>query len=329
VALTPAQQQVAALIMGIGARRGLAPPRQRELAAASYAESGLNPAAINKSSGAAGLFQLLSPGYRSRAQQLGGLTDPRANTLAIINDYVNYWKQHPGAPPGAAGRDVERSGQGAGFYSRPLGLLGGVQPGGGIAPLAISPTAPGQAAVGPMMNAGSTVRNLLMRNLLTGRHVGGLELMQNVQQAIRQRAAQAPSTTPALSPARNGSALNAEAPGSPSGGLAEAFYDPLGSWDSGRFGGPIGGHSDHVHLSITNPQTMLSAINWAQQHGLRVGENPYVDPVDPVHVKGSFHYRDFPGVYGPKKSKLGEAIDVSGSPSQMAAYYRWATSNLR
>lgn len=106
-------------------------------------------------------------------------------------------------------------------------------------------------------------------------------------------------------------------------GLAEAFYDPLGSWDNGKFGGAIGNHSDHVHLSITNPQTMLTAIQVAQSMGLRVGENPYVDKVDPVHVNGSFHYKTFPGKFNGRK--LGEAIDVSGTPEQMAAYYRWAT----
>jgi hypothetical protein len=106
-------------------------------------------------------------------------------------------------------------------------------------------------------------------------------------------------------------------------GLAEAFYDPLGSWDNNAFGGAIGHHSDHVHLSITNPATMIAAIKKAQQMGLRVGENPYVDHVDPVHVPGSFHYKSFAS--GWQGKPLGEAIDVSGSPALMAAYYRWAT----
>lgn len=111
--------------------------------------------------------------------------------------------------------------------------------------------------------------------------------------------------------------------GIPTARLAEAFYDPLGSWDNGKFGGPIGGHSDHVHLSITNPQAMLTAIQTAQAMGLRVGENPYVGQVHRVHVNDSFHYRNFSGKYNGKK--LGEAIDVSGDPAKMAAFYRWAT----
>jgi hypothetical protein len=108
-----------------------------------------------------------------------------------------------------------------------------------------------------------------------------------------------------------------------SGGLVEAFYDPLGSYDNGKFGGPIGGHTDHVHLSITNPQIMLQAISIAQQMGLNVGENPYVGTVHSVHVDGSYHYKDFPGLYNGRK--LGMAIDVSGAASQMASFYRLIT----
>jgi hypothetical protein len=72
---------------------------------------------------------------------------------------------------------------------------------------------------------------------------------------------------------------------------------------------------------------MLAAIRQAQAMGLNVGENPYVGGVAPVHVHGSFHYQDFPGRYGGKQ--LGKAIDVSGNPQAMAAFYKWATSNLR
>lgn len=124
MALNPGQQKVATLIYTLARQRGLPDARARELVAASIAESGLNPNAKNSSSGAGGLFQLLSPGYRQKAQQLGGVNDPRANTLAILPDYQAYWRTHPGAPAGAAAAAVERSGQGAGFYSRPLSQIG-------------------------------------------------------------------------------------------------------------------------------------------------------------------------------------------------------------
>jgi len=112
--------------------------------------------------------------------------------------------------------------------------------------------------------------------------------------------------------------------GSPGGGLAEAFYDPLGSYDNGKFGGPIGGHSTHVHLSITEPNLMLRAIAVAQAMGLHVGENPYVGNVSPVHVDNSYHYRTFPGTYNGRQ--LGQAIDVTGNPSLMARFYVLATT---
>lgn len=124
--LTARQLQVAKLIYGMALGRGLSPTHAREVVAAAYAESGLNPSAVNKRSGAAGLFQLLSPNYRQSAQQGGGLFNPRANTNAILGDYASFFQQHPGATPGTAGAAVERSGQGAGFYSAPLALFAGL-----------------------------------------------------------------------------------------------------------------------------------------------------------------------------------------------------------
>ena len=129
--LNPQQIQTARLIYGLAVGRGLSPEQAREVVAASYAESGLNPGATNKSSGAAGLFQLLSPGYRQTAQSLGGLYNPKANTLAILPSYAAFFASHPNAAPGEAGAAVERSGQGAGFYASPLSLLGGLGGGGG------------------------------------------------------------------------------------------------------------------------------------------------------------------------------------------------------
>jgi len=96
---------------------------------------------------------------------------------------------------------------------------------------------------------------------------------------------------------------------------AELFYDPLGGFKLGKQIGAIGGHKDHVHAAFTNAPQMRRAIALAQKLGLRVSENPAVDRVDPVHVRGSYHYRNL----GPG---LGQAIDVSGSPQKMAAFYR-------
>src|SRR5262245_33646326 len=117
MALSPQQQRMASVIYGLARQRGLNDARAREMIAASIAESGLNPSIRNRSSGATGLFQLLSSGYVNTANRLGGVTNPRANTLAILPSYLSYWRSHPGARPGEAARDVERSGEGAGFYA--------------------------------------------------------------------------------------------------------------------------------------------------------------------------------------------------------------------
>jgi hypothetical protein len=96
---------------------------------------------------------------------------------------------------------------------------------------------------------------------------------------------------------------------------AELFYDPMGAWKNGQSIAPIGGHGKHIHAAFTQAAQMRRAIALAQRLGLRVSENPAVDRVDPVHTKNSYHYRSL----GPK---LGQAIDVSGQPAKMAAFYR-------
>ncbi len=91
-------------------------------------------------------------------------------------------------------------------------------------------------------------------------------------------------------------------------GVFELFYDPQGGWKYGKPIGPIGGHSDHVHVAA-GPKTIVALGKLAQEMGLHVGENPHFGGVAPVHVGGSFHYKN-------------EAIDVSGDTAKMAAYAR-------
>lgn len=173
--LTPPQSNIAAQLVRLAAARGLPLPRAREFSAAAGAESSWDPAAVNPKSGAAGLYQLLSSGYRTKAQQLGGLTDWRANAQAILPDYLSYWRQHPRALPGEAGRDVERSGEGAGFYTKPLGLLPSV----GAPAFAAGPAAP--AAPPPITSARAAAPTFkapnveaLTQALLAGKPIGGL-----------------------------------------------------------------------------------------------------------------------------------------------------------
>src|SRR4051812_38884999 len=119
--LNPQQQAVAVKIYQHGVSRGLAPGRAKELALAAMHESSLRadaqgpPVAQYGGRRAAGPFQLLSPGYVSRAEKLGGVFNVDAHTEAILPDYLNYWKTHPNAPVGEAASKVERSGQGASY----------------------------------------------------------------------------------------------------------------------------------------------------------------------------------------------------------------------
>lgn len=103
-------------------------------------------------------------------------------------------------------------------------------------------------------------------------------------------------------------------------GQAELFYDPLGGYKYGKAIGPIGGHSDHIHVAYQDRKSLLEALALAQKLGLHVSENPYVDTVDPVHVGTSYHYRTFPGTTHGKR--VGEAFDASGSPQSMAALFK-------
>jgi hypothetical protein len=117
------QRNAASIVYWIAIGSGLSPERARELVAVAFAESSLYYYATNDRTGAAGLFQLFDPAYVKSATQLGGVYSPRANTYAILPDYIAYWKAHPQARPGEAGRDIERSGEGREFYSAPLAWL--------------------------------------------------------------------------------------------------------------------------------------------------------------------------------------------------------------
>lgn len=110
---------------------------------------------------------------------------------------------------------------------------------------------------------------------------------------------------------------------SPGGGIRELFYDPIGAYDEGKWINPIGGHSDHVHVSFGKPDVAMAAIKMAQAMGLRASENPYAEgsPAEPgVHTKTSYHYRNFPGTYDGRQ--LGMGLDVSGDAQKMAAYFK-------
>jgi hypothetical protein len=103
--------------------------------------------------------------------------------------------------------------------------------------------------------------------------------------------------------------------------MTELIHDPIGAIFDGQVSSKrVGGHDKHVHAAFTNPQSVLRAIALARRLGLAVRENPYTDPVDPVHTEGSHHYRTFPGKYNGRR--LGQAVDVSGNPAAMRRFYQ-------
>ena len=97
----------------------------------------------------------------------------------------------------------------------------------------------------------------------------------------------------------------------------KTFPNSPGSEEAPRAAGTPGPSS----RNLAPAQQMLSIISEAERRGLRVGENPFRDPVDPVHTKGSHHYQTFPGRYRGKT--LGRGADISGDPRQQAALFDW------
>lgn len=130
----------AALAYTLGLHAGLTPAQALDFASVQYGESGFNPNAQNSSSGAAGLYQLLSSGYVNKANALGGVFNPTANIDAILPNYQGYYASHPGAVvPGAAGSAVEASGEPASYYAQGYQHLSGAPPVGAEAPQ-VAPT---------------------------------------------------------------------------------------------------------------------------------------------------------------------------------------------
>jgi hypothetical protein len=88
--------------------------------------------------------------------------------------------------------------------------------------------------------------------------------------------------------------------------------DPLTQALQGAVASPQGPPAtpSQPHGQLQNPSETRGIVDLghvAQRMGLHVGENPAFGGVSPVHAPNSYHYQ-------------GRAVDVSGSPQQMAAY---------
>lgn len=139
-------------------------------------------------------------------------------------------------------------------------------------------------------------------------------------QLVAQYAASQPAPVAGNTQPR-ASARGAGAVGKAAGRINELFYDPLGGIKMNKPIGAIGGHNDHVHVSLSTAASQWRAIQQAKRMGLRVGQD-LDSNVTNVHVHDSYHYRKYNN-----KSPLRMAADVSGDPRQMAAFYRWVAAN--
>lgn len=275
MALNPQQAQVGRMLYTLAVQRGVPPQRAREFVSAALAESGLRPGAVNAKSGAGGLFQLLSPGYRQRAQQLGGIQNPRANALAILPDYQRYWQQHPHAAPGEAGAGVERSGQGAGFYSRGLSQLGNL--GGGPRPVPSPAQAPpgAPAAPGPQQT-GLALIQALQPGPQHGDYSAVFQAVQQRAQAHAQQLAKHVELAPGVQQVPKGAAQIVQ--------LAQKYVGTKYTWGgtSPKTGFDCSGFAQwlYAHAGKQIPRTTFD--QWKQLRpatgGLREGDLVFFEP---------------------------------------------------
>lgn len=171
---------------------------------------------------------------------------------------------------------------------------------------------------------GSDRRNFILTALIQG--ANPFDVIRDAPRETREVRPLEPSGVPAAAspvmpkPISSEVAANSGFTGGLSGGIRELIYDPMGSvFDGVASSKAYGGHGKHIHYAPRTPQQMLQAISLAQSLGLSVRENPYTDPVDPVHTKNSHHYSLFPGRY--KGRQLGQAADISGDPAKLKALY--------
>lgn len=73
-------------------------------------------------------------------------------------------------------------------------------------------------------------------------------------------------------------------------------------------GGRQGGPMRRTLAGARNPRDLLERV---ESLGLRVGENRFFDPVDPVHTSSSYHYRNKRGVVRPDRQGVMGA-DLTG-----------------
>lgn len=314
-------------------RAGFQGPALRTAYAIMMRESRGNPRAFNGNRGTGdqsyGLFQINMLGDMgpARRREYGlssndDLYDPFTNARAA------YRLSKGGTDFGAWGLGPNAYRKGAGFDTirQWWEQFPGAGPG-GLTPVPVE--APGQAPTKPSPDLRSQLAMQLIDRSRARRGADPLSASPLAQAfASRQQppVQQVPSRQPLEQPSAGGSTVAGR------GGIRELFYDPLGAYDEGSWIKPIGGHSDHVHVSFGSPQAAMAAIRYAQQLGLRTSENPWAEgsPAEKgVHTGTSYHYRTFSGQFkGGKSPALGMGLDVSGDPARMAQFFRWVKQHI-
>jgi hypothetical protein len=287
----------AQLAYALGVKAGMTPQQATDFAAVQYGESGFNPNARNKSSGAAGLYQLLSSGYVNRANQMGGVFNPTANIQAILPNYLSYYRSHPFAP-GAAGAAVEASGEPASYYAagwQHLGDTGAPLPSGGGSS---APMSSGISAA-----AAPDARRQFVQQLLGAiSPTGQLNDPGALVSALQTRRASGMGQSPAAAP------LALAAAGASPGGLSSVDgvqvdpaiasqvqqivsrfgVTPTSGYRSPQHNAAVGGAPASDHLSGDAVDFGGSPAQLAALYKYAQGRYPYVEPMaqarDHAHI---------------------------------------------
>lgn len=247
-----------------------------------------------------------SYGFRQQRESIYG----RDNLSTQINNFFDELHQlDKGQKPGWLSADVQRPaeqyrGRYAERWADAKKLLAGqgFSGGGGAAPEAVMATPEGANIFETL--AGFNRNTLDQSNPLNQTLQQGWDLLAQLSGQKNQ-------------PVQTGASAILPGNGKPGAirkGLHEAFYDPVGGFDEGKNVGAIGGHGDHAHFG-GNPAAIAAIVRRAQRNNLTVREYSPVDPVDPVHTKGSWHDR-----YGGRGG-----ADISGDPDDLAAFFRRIT----
>lgn len=223
-----------------------------------------------------------SYGWRQQRESIYG----RQGLRKSINNFYDEWLQHdkPGFNPGLTAANVQRPAeQYRGRYAQVLDqarkVLGGdYEPGGGanVGSMPESSQAPATAPENPF----GTIAGLIPNQspvMQQGWDLLGKAWAQQNQGQVN----------PTLGNVAGGG--KGTSPGTGTG--LEEFFGPAGSWDNGQRIAQVPGHDTHLHVG-GDPDTIAEIVAEAQRRGRSVREYAPVDPVDPVHTKNSFHYRN-------------------------------------